>query len=64
MLIVALTVDGVWWGWMGNDSLFFKGLATETLSQTPMSIWVTQVGLGGFGEPGEGTSPGRNGKRV
>lgn len=52
MPIVALTVDGFWWGWMGNDSVFFKGLATERLSQAPMSIWVTQIGLGGFGGQG------------
>lgn len=52
MPIVTLTVDGFWWGWMGNDSVFFKGLATERLSQAPMSIWVTQIGLGGFGGQG------------
>lgn len=49
-------------GW--EMTVFFKGLATETLSQAPMSIWVTQIGLGGFGGPGEGASPERNGKQV
>lgn len=37
---------------MGNDSVFFKGLATETLRQAPMSIWVTQIRLGGLGTGG------------
>lgn len=34
----------------GEDSVIFKGLAIESLTPVPMSIWASQIGFSFSGE--------------